>query len=376
MTQSISSNLDGKTSGSTEGSSAPPVTSKGMSVEWFRSVLGGHGGEHISSIELEPVGGGLLARMVRAKLTYEVDSDGPSSVIVKFPTDDAGSLGLALAMGMYELETRFYQDVAPLLQDMALPTCYHAAVGADSTTFTLVLEDLSECTRPGDVLQASSLDDCANVLGELVKFQAPLWNSPVLQNLDWLSDPTRTHQIFDSMTAGMEPFLERFGHGLDAAHVKMFERVLPQAGNWVRQWKAPTVVQHGDFRTDNIMFGLGPDAPAVTVIDFQTIRQGPPGIDPAYFLGSSLSTETRRACERDLITEYHRQLVAAGVPDFDFDACWSAYREGALYGVFLFVGAASQVESTERGDRLITDQIKRYADMAVDLESAAAANLT
>ena len=44
-----------------------------------------------------------------------------------------------------------------------------------------------------------------------------------------------------------------------------------------------------------------------------------------------------------------------------------------MYGVFLFVGMASQVESTERGDRVIADQIRRYADMALDLDAPHAA---
>ena len=133
------------------------------------------------------------------------------------------------------------------------------------------------------------------------------------------------------------------------------------------------MVQHGDFRTDNIMFGEAPGAPAVTIIDFQTVRLGPPGLDVAYFVGASLSTEDRRAGDEDLIKGYHEKLLAAGVEDFDFDACWQSYREGALYGVFLFVGLASQVESTARGDQVIAEQIRRYADMAIDLEAPAAA---
>jgi len=95
--------------------------------------------------------------MVRAKLTFASQTDAPSSVVVKFPTDDQGSLGLALAMGMYELETRFYQDVAPLLTDMGLPRCFASELDADSGLFTLVLEDLSGSTRTGDVLVERAL---------------------------------------------------------------------------------------------------------------------------------------------------------------------------------------------------------------------------
>jgi aminoglycoside phosphotransferase (APT) family kinase protein len=156
----------------------------------------------------------------------------------------------------------------------------------------------------------------------------------------------------------------------------LFESVLPRAGEWARSWKAPTVIQHGDFRPDNLLFGTAPGTPAVTVIDFQTVRLGPPGLDPAYLLASSLSTEDRGVAERDLINEYHQRLLGAGVEGFEFEDCWAAYREGAMYGVFLFVGMAGQVESTERGDRLIADQIRRYADMALELDAPQAAGLS
>jgi hypothetical protein len=187
----------------------------------------------------------------------------------------------------------------------------------------------------------------------------------------WLADPRRTLGVFDALPAGLGPFIERFGHGLDPAHVELFERVLPMAGSWVRSWTAPVVVQHGDFRSDNIMFGQEPTAAPVSVIDFQTLRLGPPGVDPAYFLGSSLSTDVRRTAEEDLVREYHQRLQAEGVAGYDFNACWNDYREGSLYGVMLFVGMASQVESTERGDQVILNQIRRYADMAVDLDAFA-----
>ncbi|MCX2934480.1 phosphotransferase [Mycobacterium sp. CVI_P3] len=376
MTQATTPSID------TEVSSQPAIAIATnvdqLTVDWFRAVLDRAGlltDAGLSAVELEPVGGGLIARMVRATFTYDGPTTAPRSVVVKFPTDDPGSLGLALAMGMYELETRFYQDIAPMVPEMGTPTCYFAQLSADAATFNLVLEDLSAELRPGDVLTASTLEECARGLGELVKFQSPLWNSDVLSKLEWLADPRRTIGVFDALPAGLEPFLARFGDYLDPKHVALFESVVPRAGEWVRGWTAPTVVQHGDFRSDNLMFATDPDSDRVGVIDFQTVRLGPPGLDAAYFLGSSLPTAERRASERALIKDYHQRLVDAGVEGFDFDQCWASYREGAMYAVFLFVGMASQVESTERGDRVIVDQIKRYADMALDLEAPQAAGL-
>lgn len=358
---------------------APAVANiEELTVDWFRRVVTGAGfpaGADLSGVALEPVSGGLMAHMVRATLSYPGPASSPDSLLVKFPTDDAGSLGVAHAMSMYELETRFYRDIAPLLPDMGLPRCYLTELSDDAKTFTLVLEDLSSELRAGDVLRPSTVDECSAALRELAKFQAPLWNSDTVSSLDWIADPARTIGVFDSLPAGLQPFLTRFGDRLDAAHVTLFERVIPHAGEWVRSWKAPTVVQHGDFRSDNIMFSKNPGSQRIAVIDFQTVRLGPPGVDPAYYLGSALATEDRRSAERDLIAEYYEQLLSGGVSGFDFDDCWDSYREGAMYGVLLFVGMAGQVASTERGDQLIVDQIRRYAAMALDLDSPAAAGL-
>src|SRR5271167_3025235 len=168
-------------------SSTPIVTSpEQMNLDWFRSVLGSAGlltESDLSSVKLEPVGGGVIARMVRATLTYAGPTSAPASVVVKYPTDDPGSYGLAQAMGMYELETRFYQDVAPLVPNMGLATCYLAQLADNATNFNLVLEDLGGTAVAGDVLKAASADECSRALGELVVFQAPLWNSPKVAEL-------------------------------------------------------------------------------------------------------------------------------------------------------------------------------------------------
>jgi hypothetical protein len=346
--------------------------SRAITPPWLTDVLreaGASTAGPVSEVVLEPVGGGLMSRSVRARLSYEPPAAGPASVLVKFPTDDAGSLALASAMNMYALEVRFYSELAPKT-NAPLAKCYLAELSDDAQTFTLVLEDLSAHSRPGDVLTPCSPDEVSAALDALVGLQAPLWNSPWLRELGWLTAPEATAAMFDQMSQGSEPFLARFGSGLDPEHVKLFEAIMPHAGDWVRAWRPPLVLQHGDFRPDNLMFGARESAAPVTVIDFHTLRLGPPGVDVAYLLGGSLPTDVRRSVELDLLDEYHGRLVSQGVMDFDSDSCWRAYQEGSLYGVFLFVGVAARVESTERGDKVIVDQIRRYADMAIDLEAA------
>jgi aminoglycoside/choline kinase family phosphotransferase len=349
-----------------------------MTAEWFTSVLRDAAildAGHVESVELEHFGGGVMTNMVRAKLAYAGASNAPASVLVKFPSDDEGNLGIAEALGLYELEVHFYQDVAPLLRNTSIPKSYFAALDEKTGRFTLVLEDLSARSKPGTQLDAVTKDHCSAVFRELANFQASLWNSPALTRFDWL-DSSRTLRFYDAIPQFLEPFLERFGHALDPDHIKLVETVLPVAGKWIRSWRAPTVLSHGEFRTGNVLFGTAAGSPPVTIIDFQTLLIGPPGIDPAYFMACSLPTEARRKMERDLVTEYHQRLVSAGVERFDWNACWRSYCECALYGVFLYGGTSSQVEPTEENNRMIINLFRGLADMAVDLEAAKLAGLS
>lgn len=62
-----------------------------MTAEWSNSVLtraGALRGAQVSAVETEPVTDGVIARMIKAKLTYSEPTDAPASVIVKYTTDD------------------------------------------------------------------------------------------------------------------------------------------------------------------------------------------------------------------------------------------------------------------------------------------------
>lgn len=349
-----------------------------MTPEWFTAllreagVLGGDG--LVKNVELKPFGGGVMTNMVRATLSYTGASGAPASMLVKYPSHDEGNLGIVQLTGMYEHEVRFYRDLAPRLLNMSLPGCYFAHIDEETGRFVMALEDLSAVTKPGIALDMLTRDECAAVFHELAKFQAAFWNSSALAGYDWL-DPSRTQRFFDMFSGALDPFLKRFGGDLTSDQVKLFERVMPNSGKWVRSWRPPTVLQHGELRAANVLFGTTANAPPVTIIDFQTVRLGPPGVDPAYFMACSLPIEERRKMERDVVKDYHQHLVSAGVKGFDWDACWKSYCGGALGGVIFYGGAASHVESNERNNKIIIDMVRKMADMAIDLEADKVAGL-
>jgi Phosphotransferase enzyme family len=343
-----------------------------ITAAWLTDALRQAGcldGGRIASLTSELMSVGQLGSVARLTLTYEdAGPDVPPTVMVKLPSKDAGSRALGIALGVYESEVRFYQEIAPTI-GTRVPRLHWADIESSTGRFTLLLEDLSEQGAPGDMIAGGTPDQAARALAALVDLQAPRWSDPTLRQKNWLAHPSRNQNIF----AGVEPtlplFLERFGDRLDAADIEFVERAVPHANAWAAQMTAgPTVVLHGDYRMDNILFPHDPAAPAA-VFDWQATRLGPPLVDVSVYLGGCLTVEDRRRHERALLMRYHDGLQARGVTGFSFDDLWESYRWCVFYGLMLSVPFSVQLERTERGDALFSGMVRSYAQQARDLES-------
>lgn len=78
-----------------------------------RLLRAGVGSGPVTVVETAPIGNGVMAQAVRVALAWA--GDGPASVVVKTASSDPGSLAMATALRMYEVEVGFYRDIAPLL---------------------------------------------------------------------------------------------------------------------------------------------------------------------------------------------------------------------------------------------------------------------
>ena len=79
--------------------------------------------------------------------------------------------------------------------------------------------------------------------------------------------------------------------------------------DWQMARPSPFAVVHGDYRLDNLLFD--PAGADVVVVDWQTLSVGPPTRDLAYFLGTSLTVDDRRAAEREPRRRLPRGAVRA-----------------------------------------------------------------
>jgi hypothetical protein len=344
-------------------------TTDDLTPEWFTEVLRAGGAlgakDSVVSVDATVIGTGQVGFVVRAQLGYNGANAGPPSLVVKLPSTDDGSRQMGAAMGIYESEVRFYQQIAPRLSG-AIPAMYWGDVDPASGRFTLVIEDLLKSSEVGDMVGGGTLKQAELAVGVLPTLQAPIWNDPDLVKLQW-AGLERTEMLFGAVEPAIGAFVARFGDRVDPAHLELATRLAPQAaGSAQRLWRAPFVVAHGDYRLDNMMFGRFDGAPPITVLDWQAARLGPPLLDFAIYLGSCMTVDERRAEEDRLLRVYHDGLRAAGVNDFSFEDCRQSYRVSSLYPFLLTIAVSVTLHRTERGDQMWAQMFSNSAAIVAD----------
>jgi len=327
-------------------------------------------GDAVTSAETEAIGTGQVGLVVLAHLSYNnAAADAPSTLVVKLPSPDAGSRGMAEAMGLYEAEVRFYEEIASRLGP-AIPRMHWGAVDAPGGRFTLVLDDLSGDADVGNMVAGCGPERAALAIGQLADFQAPVWGDLDLPARPWL-DQTRTDMMFAAVEPAVDLFLERFADRLAPEHLDLVRRLAPHAAGYrASVWEPPYVVAHSDYRLDNMLFGRTPDAPPISVVDWQGARLAPPLLDAAVFLASCVSPQDRRAHERDLLRTYHDRLVTAGVSGFSYDDCQESYSRCSLWPFLLGIAVSVTIVQTERGDAMWARLVSGAAELVLDTGAA------
>jgi hypothetical protein len=309
-----------------------PESAEDVTPEWLTAVLT-EAGElqegRVVAARWERVGEeyGFTGLVGRIELRYAASAgELPTSLIVKLPMATSETVSHwrarqerdpALMREYYERcarECRFYREIPVTFA----PRLYYAAADDASQRAVLLLEDLSG-GRQGDVLRGCSIEDAALVIDELAPFHAQWWGERVLARGFPVSgqDP----QVRQERYVGqVDLFLERYGDLLPNGLVDVLDRLRSQLVV-VRQAlhaRAKTLI-HADLHLDNMLFDARGEGRSVTVLDWQTVRVGPPAIDVALFLFGSLSVENRRAAESELLERYIGGLSASVVREYTIE---------------------------------------------------------
>jgi Phosphotransferase enzyme family len=336
-----------------------------VTAEWLTEMLrsSGHDAE-VARFTREAVGTGQMAHNERYSLGFDDDGGtAPGSVVIKFPSPSEESRA-AGAAGGYRNEVRFYTDLADDLA-VAVPDCLYGAVSEDSSTFTLVLEDLAPAQQ-GDQLAGAADSDIVAAIDNLAGLHAPRWGDPTLTDIDWLS--ASGSLAIDYVTLVTPMFIDRYRSRLsDQAH-RVFEAFGANVANWIERESSILTLVHGDYRLDNLMFTDAEGRPPVSTVDWQTVGTAAGGRDVGYLLGNSAEPEDRRRHEPEALETYRNAMERHGVM-LTPDLVMELYRHGTFQGPFVTMLGSIAVGQTDRGDEMFMAMAERSAAQIVDLDA-------
>lgn len=344
-----------------------------IDADWLTNVLKRAGvlnNGRVTTVEHGPCGTGQLADSYRFTLTYDPPGAGPATIVGKFASDDEVSRAFGKQSGYYRNEIRFYRELASSLS-VVLPRPLHAAIDDEETEFVLLMEDLGPA-RVQDQLIGCSADDAALVVEQIAALHADSWQRPELAEQAWLQGTSASFShVTDNFAATVEAFPSLAGDLIPEADLAEARRLLPYLAAWKRAFTQPQCLWHSDLRADNLLFEARGGELPVVVLDWQGVGYARGTIDVSYFLGTSLTTEDRRAHERDLVKLYHDGLTARGVQGFSAEQCWNDYRLLAVHTLQVGIFGVGAVKRSERGDQMWQSWISRGAAQTRDLDSMA-----
>lgn len=319
----------------------------------------------VAAVHGEPLGNGLVATTLRLRLSYDGPTPAPSTLVAKMTSIHEANRKTGSALGVYEKEVRFYQDLAPRISE-AVSQALFADVDARGEHFLLLMEDLFPA-RSGEQIAGCTVEDAAAVLDAAAAIHAPFWGRAHIEELPWIDRARDVSLYVNGYRAAVEPVLARFSHALRGDARDVVQQLGGLLDRYYARQPRPWTITHQDFRLDNLLFDAKAGAMPVAVVDWQTVRIGPGVSDVAYFLGAGLPLDVRRQHERALLEAYRVRLHELGVSGFSADEAWTQYRLFAAEGLITALLAASMVNPTERGDRLFIAMIERHVQHMIDL---------
>lgn len=353
-----------------------PVSPDELTPDWLTDALRVSGAlasdRRVSAARFETlgVGAGFIGQLVRVHVTYDGDAgDAPSTLIVKMPALDEGAREVASMYGLYEREYRFYTELADKIS-FRTAHCYYAGGNAETVNYILLLEDMGASGRAGDQVAGCTPEEAHLALTRLAEHHGQWWSSPKLDEIAWLQPG------IDIVNAAMEQAypsswevtVANFGDLIPLEIREVLPGLGPQITALMEPYRdGPLTMTHGDYRLDNMFFGDEGAGYDLAVLDWQSPNRGWGLYDVSYFLYSNLDIETRRACEMDVLREYHAALVEQGVTDYSIERCIEDYRKSLLVSLAIWVvNGATLDTANERGKALFDLWFRRLSAAILD----------
>jgi aminoglycoside/choline kinase family phosphotransferase len=357
-----------------------PVHPEALTPEWLTLALRTTGAikrATVRSVQTHEIGevGGITGRLVRVRLVYDVDEqDAPRSLIAKLTAPDPRMRATVHALGMYEREVRFYQQVADEVE-LRTPRCYYSDLGQEGL-YVLLLEDMAPA-RSSQEMSGDGLANAALAVRQIAKFHATWWENPRLAEMDWLvgHDALRTRQAYERMERDTQqrwkPFLEMVGPTLPHEIVQVGERAVERWLDIMARLflQPPRTLIHRDYGIDNLFFATPQGGVPFAVFDWQLASLGRGPYDVGTLLCAGMPTQERRNVELDLLSAYHTLLVQNGVRGYPFEQCLHDYRLTTLDHLARLVYVIPAAVTEGQRQKFCDTWLPRLCAAILDLEA-------
>ncbi len=331
------------------------------------------GGPSVTGYTAEPLaeGKGFMNQLFRLRLHFDSGSaDQPDTVIAKLPSADPLLRTVFDSLGQSQREVGFYRNLANS-PHMPTPSLYHSGMEPATGNTVLLLEDLRSL-RQGDSVAGCTLAEARLCIGQLARFHASWWDSPLLDGLEWMplreADTDAYERIYPGSWAAL---VEKAGEGMPPDLRVLGDHLISDMRRVkTRLSRPPLTVVHGDYRLDNCFLSEGASSQQAVVIDWEFCTKGRGTYDVATFVNEAFSPERRREVELGLLREYHSILQEHGVRGYTFEECMYDYRLSMLelFVFWIITGGHCDYEG-ERAAIYLRNTLERLNAAIVDLAS-------
>ena len=350
-----------------------PEMPAGLTPELITELLQEEGtlptGTTVSAVTLDQVGDGtgMMAELSKVSLSYNGDpGDAPTSLIAKYASQNPTNREVAIQFNLYERETRFASELDPQTSARTPRTWFS---GRDEDRFLILMQDMTDYAV-GSQVEGADLHQTELAIDELAKLHATFWKR--VDNIDWIPAAADSYHA-DALQAmavdGVGNLADRFGDFL-AEEMKTggdaFRAAIPLMQQWLVQ--DPMTLVHGDYRMENLLYGVTADHYPVAILDWQGPLLARGMLDVALFLGQSTRTDIRRSHEKALLRRYLDGLKAGGVTPDSFDDVWEEYRRTVMYSWIYVVSVAGGLDSSnEKAFAWMSQMVARQTAASQDL---------
>ncbi|KAK7574184.1 hypothetical protein V9T40_011375 [Parthenolecanium corni] len=262
-------------------------------------------------------GDNMLSGITRLNFDYKEHRKSKSGrAILKIPSLAALPYEQLRKTNMFDREVHFYETLLPRLYELGQCKPFAPKLYAVTEAKALVLEDLSvDRYTPGNRLDQLDLDQSRISLNMLATYHALGY-----KYLQTLSKDDSSWSLIGSVQPTLvgRPKTESFNkfltmikpHLTPALYDKMKGLEAETLANpKIKEPESMTVIIHGDYRTNNILFKyVDNEVREVKIIDWQLSKEANPALDLIYFFVTSVPIKTVESHDDELLNLYLETL--------------------------------------------------------------------